>query len=146
MLRLEGVSHIETTSKPNGRSDSQLQISDLNKLPLGTQVTADDIAPLSRQNKIKGIHPLLNLEPRSVVILCTLNGKSYPNKWVDSDKSQLKYYLEGRTDKRTEIKHYNPDIASNKAVVTSRQEGYPIHVFVREKTGIPFKYEGQFLL
>lgn len=132
------------TENSISKSPSALRASDLNELPLGMQVTADDIATLSGQNRIKGIHPLLHLEPRSVVILCTLDGDSLQKKWLESDKNQLKYYLEGSKDLKTGITQYNPDIALNSSVLSSRRENYPIHVFVREKKDLPFEYEGQF--
>ncbi len=53
---------------------------DLSKLSIGTLVVADDIAKLSGQNRVKGIHPLSTGE---VAILCTINGMNYPNIWLD---------------------------------------------------------------
>lgn len=114
---------------------------DLSKLSIGTLVVADDIAKLSGQNRVKGIHPLSTGE---VAILCTINGMNYPNIWLDKEKKRLKYYLEGRENRETGIKEFYPDYKSNQAVIKSSEGS--IHVFARERRREKYRYEGQFSL
>ncbi|WP_332632548.1 HNH endonuclease [Halalkalibacter flavus] len=115
-------------------------------LPIGTMITADTVAHLSGQNRVKAIHPLkVNDRIKAVVILCTIGGENYPNEWLDDKMNLLKYYLEGRTDKVTGLKKYNENIVTIKAIIESGIGAYPIYVFTRNKKGIPFKFEGEFL-
>ncbi len=122
----------------------QLTLQELNDLPLGVAVTATDVALLSGQNQVKGIHPIEREEFKGVIVLCTIGGDHYANEWLNDEKSRLKYYLEGRTDGGTGHRSYNLDLPSNKAVIESRQQGYPILVFTRNKKGELFHYAGKF--
>lgn len=118
---------------------------ELNDLLLGVSVTATDVASLSGQNQMKGIHPINKDGFKAVVVLSTIGGEHYSNEWIGEDKSELKYYLEGRTDRQTGQKSYNPDLPSNKAIIDARQEGYPIYVFARRKKGELFHYAGKYV-
>jgi len=122
-----------------------LTLEELNDLPLGVAVTATDVASLSGQNQIKGIHPINKDGLKAVVLLCTIGGEHYSNEWLAEDKSKLKYYLEGRTDRQSGQRSYNPDLPSNKSIIDSREEGYPIHVFARKKKGELFHYAGKYM-
>ncbi len=125
--------------------DSQhLKLQELDDLPLGSAVTATDVANLSGQNQMKGIHPIFKENYKAVAILCTIQGEEYSNQWLGSDKSILKYYLEGRKGKDGS-KIYNLKQKSNASIINSKKEGYPLHIFVREKKGELFHYGGQFL-
>lgn len=124
---------------------NQLTLQQLNNLTLGIPVTATDVSLLSGQNQMKGIHPIFKDNLSALVILCTIGGESYPNEWLSGDKTVLKYYLEGRTDKETGKKTYNLKLPSNKAIIDSRSEGYPLYVFVRDKKGELFHFTGEFL-
>lgn len=110
----------------------------------GTTISADDIALLSGQNRVKGIHPIFINEFKAVAILCTIGGMNYSNKWLDDERNKLKYYLEGRTNPKMGQKVYNPNIKTNQSIINSQDQDYPVYVFVREKKGVPFQYEGQF--
>lgn len=122
-----------------------LTVTALESLPLGYEVTADDIAALSGQNRIKGIHPLLDHDPRSVVILCTIWGGDYPDRWLDDGHNELIYCLEGRFSAAEQRKVYNPKIRANRAVARSAAEGYPVHVFWRPRKRMPFTYAGKYV-
>ncbi|ADG81320.1 McrB family protein [Thermincola potens] len=124
----------------------QITLPELSSLAPGVAVTATDIALLSGQNQVKGIHPIFKENFKAVVILCTIGGELYPNQWLTEDRTILKYYLEGRTDKETGKKTYNLDLPSNKAIIESREEGYPLYVFVRDKKGELFHFAGEFML
>ena len=121
-----------------------LTLRDLDNLPYYFAVTATDIARLSGHNQQKGIHPIDENGFKTVVVLCTLGGDNYPNQWLNEEKTVLKYYLEGRTNAEGE-KVYNEQSQTNQAVIRSRQEGYPVHVFIRKKKGDLFYYTGPFL-
>ena len=121
-----------------------ITLRDMDNLPYYFAVTATDIARLSGHNQQKGIHPIDENGFKTVVVLCTLGGENYPNQWLDEEKTVLKYYLEGRTNAEGE-KVYNEQSQTNQAVIRSRQEGYPVHVFMREKRGGLFYYTGDFL-
>lgn len=123
----------------------QITLQELSSLAPGVAVTATDIALLSGQNQVKGIHPIFKDNFKVVVILCTIGGEYYPNQWLTEDRTVLKYYLEGRTDRETGKKTYNLDLPSNKAIIESRKEGYPLYVFVRDKKGELFHFAGEFM-
>lgn len=124
----------------------QITLKDLNKLPLEYAVSAKDIAQLSKINQVKGIHPIENDEVKAVVILCTIGGESYNNQWLNEKQDLLKYYLEGRTDSQTGQKTYNLNLRSNKTIIESKENGYPILVFTRETKGKLFHFSGEFSL
>ena len=124
-------------------SPTQLTVEELNVLEQGHAVSAIDVAAVSGQNQVKGIHPIEN-DQKCVIILCTLNGEYYPNEWLSPDETSLKYYLEGRTQKDG-TKSYNEMTKSNQAVILSKEENYPIHVFTRNKKGELYHYEGRFV-
>lgn len=121
---------------------NSLKLEELNELPLGVAVTATDVALLSGQNQIKGIHPIIKDGFKAVIVLCTIGGEYYSNEWIGEDKKKLKYYLEGKADRQTGQRSYNLDLPSNKAIINSRDEGYPIHVFTRRKKRELFHYAG----
>lgn len=123
---------------------SPLTLEELENLPLGTAVNATDVAQLSGHNRVKGIHPVDKNGLKCVVVLCTIGGEHYSNEWLAEDKSKLKYYLEGRTDRQTGQRSYNPDLPSNKSIIDSGEKGYPIHVFARHKKGELFHYTGRY--
>lgn len=125
------------------RSDCNIDsIETLKKLPLGSLVTATDIAKISGQNQTKGIHPLkINNQIIGAAILCTINGEYYKNEWLDKPLT-LKYYLEGRTVNGN--KQYNPLISSNKTVQESTNEN-PLYVFVRSNKSEKFTYYGNYI-
>lgn len=50
----------------------KLQHSDLNNLPVGTTINANDIAQLSGQNQMKGIHPIFSADINGVVTFAPL--------------------------------------------------------------------------
>lgn len=122
---------------------NQLTKAELDGLSIGYAVSATDIAAVSGQNQMKGIHPIENGQ-KCVVILCTLNGEYYPNEWLSTEETSLKYYLEGRMQKNGS-KSYNELAKSNQAVILSKEENYPVHVFTRDKKGELYHYEGQFV-
>lgn len=113
-------------------------------LHIGSQINAAYIARLSGQNQVKGIHTIKdelgNIE--CVAILCTINGESYANEWLDNG-SALKYYFYGL--KQNGVKKFSPDYQDNQAVINSKGN-YPIYAFVRNKSGELFNFEGQFEL
>lgn len=117
----------------------------LQKVPLGYQVQADDIAAISGQNRQKGIHPIPDPSHPSVVILCTIEGGDYPDRWLDDRHTRLRYCLEGRKTPGTAVKVYKPEYQSNRAVSDSRAQGYPVHVFWRQEKRTPFRYAGAFV-
>ena len=121
-----------------------LTLDDLNSLQQGYAVTAKDVAALSGQNIVKGIHPINDDAHKSVVILCTFSGGFYANSWLDEHETVLKYYLEGRT-KEDGTRIYNELSKSNQAVLLSQKEEYPIHVFTRDKKDEMFHYEGPYV-
>lgn len=123
----------------------QLTLEELINFPVGTAVSATDVAHLSGYNQVKGIHPINKDDYKGVIVLCTIGGQFYANQWLNNEKSSLKYYLEGRTDSNTGQRTYNANLPSNKSIIDSKIEGYSIHVFVRDKKGEPFHYEGNFL-
>ncbi|MBC7075526.1 MAG: AAA family ATPase [Syntrophomonadaceae bacterium] len=123
----------------------QLKLQELDNLPIGFAATAADIAAISGHNQVKGIHPIDKEDYKAVIVLCTIGGDNYPNQWLDEEKNALKYYLEGRTDRKTGERTYNLDSRTNKVIIKSRQEGYPIYIFVREKKGELFHFAGEFL-
>lgn len=127
-----------------GLDSNQLTVRDLEDLPLDYAVSAIDVAAVSGQNQMKGIHPVDREGYKGVIILCTLAGESYANSWLDENETILKYYLEGRTQ-ADGTKVYNEQARSNQSVVASREEGFPLHVFTRDKKGELFHYAGQFL-
>ncbi|PKM81988.1 MAG: hypothetical protein CVU89_06515 [Firmicutes bacterium HGW-Firmicutes-14] len=124
---------------------NQLTLQELGSLPLGVAVNATDVSLLSGQNQMKGIHPVFKDSIRAIIILCTIGGESYPNEWLNEDKTLLKYYLEGRTDNQTGKKTYNLNLPSNKAILESNEQGFPLYIFVRDKKGKLFHYAGRFL-
>jgi hypothetical protein len=126
-----------------GLQTYQLTLKDLEALPLEFAASARDISLLSGQNQMKGIHPIERDEYRGVIILCTIAGNEYSNSWLDEEENLLKYYLEGR--KVDDRKMYNENMKSNKSIISSREGGNPIHVFVREQRGELFHYAGEFL-
>jgi predicted HNH restriction endonuclease len=121
-----------------------LQHKDLNSLPLGTTINADDIASLSRQNRVKGIHPITHSDFRGVVILCTIGGENYANEWLNDEHTKLKYYLEGRTDQKTGVRTFNPSITSNSSIINSKDR-HPLLVFIRNKKGELFSFAGRYI-
>lgn len=123
----------------------QITLKELESLPLYFAVTAIDIANLSGQNQMKGIHPIDRDGIKTVVVLCTLNGDSYPNQWLNKEKTRLKYYLEGRKQAASPVKIYNEQSSSNQAVINSQRDNYSVHVFTREKKGDLFHYAGPFV-
>lgn len=114
------------------------------ELQIGSQIKADYISNLSGLNKVKGIHTIKdNLgEVECVAILCTINGKSYANEWLDNGLA-LKYYFYGLT--QNGVKKFSPDYQDNQSVIKSKNN-YPIYAFVRNKSGELFKFEGEFEL
>lgn len=122
---------------------NQLTAKDLNSLAKGYAVTALDVAAVSGQNQMKGIHPVEKDDSKCTIILCTLEGGMYANSWLDREETVLKYYLEGRT-KEDGTKTYNEQAKSNQSVILSKEENYPIYVFTRDKKGDLFHYEGKF--
>mgnify|MGYP000846289623 CR=1 FL=1 len=124
----------------NHFQNTELTVQDLENLPFGYAVSAADVARLSGQNQMKGIHPI----EKGVIILCTLDGGAYANTWLDENETILKYYLEGRMQPDGS-KTYNEQAKSNMAVRLSKEEGYPVYVFTREKRGQLFHFEGTFV-
>lgn len=124
----------------NHFQNTELTVQDLENLPFGYAVSAADVARLSGQNQMKGIHPIEN----GVIILCTMDGGAYANAWLDENETILKYYLEGRMQPDGS-KTYNEQAKSNMAVRLSKEEGYPVYVFTREKRGQLFHFEGTFV-
>ncbi|KUO51106.1 MAG: hypothetical protein APF76_16565 [Desulfitibacter sp. BRH_c19] len=122
----------------------QITTKDLADLPIGYAVSAKDISLLSKQNQMKGIHPIQNDSFKAVIILCTIGGEQHPNEWLDHEKTLLKYYLESRTGAEGK-KVYNENLSTNRSISNSLQDGYPLYVFVREQKGELFHYEGKFL-
>jgi len=120
-----------------------LTLKDLKDLPYLYPVNAENIASISSQNLMKGIHPIIKEEYNAVVILCTISGKSYSNEWLDEDKNMLKYYAEGKKGADGK-KVYNLDHKNNQAIIKSAEDDYPIHVFIRNKEKELFHYEGRF--
>ena len=112
-------------------------------LPLEYPASADDVAALSGQNRVKGIHPIDKEYFKAVIILCTLGGSNYLNQWIDEENGVLKYYAEGRTGSDG-VKNYNLEMRSNKAIIDSKEEGVPLYVFIRETRGELFHYAGEF--
>ena len=123
----------------------QITLEDLGNLPQEYAVSAKDVSMVSNQSVMKGIHPITKDDFKGVIILCTIGGEQYPNEWLDEEKTILKYYLEGRTNPESQRKVYNLNITTNKSIIDSKEEGYPIHVFIREKKGELFHYSGEFL-
>lgn len=123
---------------------SQFSIKDLKSIEIGKEVTADDIAKLSGQNKVKGIHPIERDNFKCTVILCTINGENYRNEWLDHNKYRLKYYLEGKRDSESGRKKFNKLYKSNQSVINSKEENYPILVFCRNAKGQKFELEGEY--
>ncbi|MRG28781.1 hypothetical protein GIJ05_11515 [Laceyella tengchongensis] len=122
-----------------------LTIHMLAELKPGFKVKASDVSHLSGQNRIKGIHPIGSNDVTGVIILCTIgSGGEYPNKWLDSSHTRLKYYMEGREDKQLGRKKYFPHWKSNQAVMNAKRDSYPVYVFVRERQGDAYQYQGQF--
>jgi len=121
----------------------QITLNELTELPPEHPATADDIASISGQNRVKGIHPVKSAGIRAVVILCTLGGQNYPNQWLDDQENTLKYYAEGRTSPDG-TKSYNLEAKSNKAIINSKQEGVSLYVFVRRRKGELFHFAGEF--
>lgn len=124
----------------------QLSIKDLKEMDIdiGKKVIADDIAKLSGQNKVKGIHPIERDNFKCTVILCTINGENYRNEWLDHDKFRLKYYLEGKKDPKSGKKIFNKHYKSNQSIINSKKENYPILVFCRNAKGQKFEFEGEY--
>lgn len=116
----------------------------LDSLPIGSSVSAADVSALSGQNQVKGIHPLLSEEPRSVIVLSTLQDGDYPDQWLDPSHESLLYCLEGRTDPGTGRKVYNRSWKSNQAVAQSGHDTYPIHVFWRNSRKAAYQYAGKY--
>lgn len=123
--------------------EQSLTAKSLLELPRGFQISANHIAKLSKQNQVKGIHPIRDEAHPSVVILCTIGGINYANAWLGDGQRQLKYFLEGRSIPETNRKEFNLSISSNRAVIDSKGQ-YPILVFVRNKKGEPFSFSGSF--
>ena len=123
---------------------SQITIKDLPNLNEGFAVTAVDISSISRQSQMKGIHPILQDDYKGVIILSTIGGEEYANLWLNHEETKLKYYLEGRRRKDGK-KEFNLQIRTNRSIIESKEKGYPIHVFTRDKKGGLFHYEGDFL-
>ncbi|MCK9223168.1 MAG: HNH endonuclease [Limnochordia bacterium] len=113
-------------------------------LPIGFETDAREVADLSGENQVKGIHKLSdeNGELEAVVLLCTINGEYYPNEWIEPRKI-LKYYFFGR--KHEGKKRFSPDYQDNRAVLASRGN-YPLFVFTRERAGHKFVYQGEYEL
>lgn len=126
-------------------NNAPLTIEQLRVLEQGYLINADDISKISGQNRVKGIHPIESQGFKAVAILCSIGGENYPNEWPDASKNTLKYYLEGRTDRATGRKKYNRNLKTNRWVVDSRNEDFPLLVFARNKKGDLFWYEGLFL-
>ncbi len=121
----------------------QLTMKDLEDLPLEYAASAKDVSLLSGQNQMKGIHPIDTDNFKGVIVLCTIAGEAYANSWLDDEENSLKYYLEGRTvDGR---KRYDENMKSNKSIIDSKDEGYPLRVFARYKKGELFHNAGEFL-
>lgn len=119
-------------------------VNTIQELHIGDQINAADIARLSGQNQVKGIHTIKDATGNTecVAILCTINGKSYANEWLDNG-SALKYYFYGLTQHGA--KKFSPDYKDNQVVINSKGN-YPIYAFVRNKSGDLFNFEGQFEL
>ena len=118
---------------------------ELVNLPPGYAVKASDVAYLSGHNQVKGIHPVEHDGEKAVIVLCTIGGDNYANEWLTDDRRRLKYYLEGRTDRNSGRRKYDPELPTNKAVINSRKDNYSVHVFAREKKGELFHYAGPFV-
>ncbi len=122
----------------------QISLKDLFNLSEGFAVTAKDIALISNQNQMKGIHPILNKDYKGIVILCTIGGDEYANLWLDDQETKLKYYLEGRRGKDG-VKRFNINIKTNQSIIESQKKDYPIHVFTRKNKSEYYHYSGEFL-
>ena len=120
-----------------------LTVKDLKNLPYLYPVNAENIATISSQNLMKGIHPIIKDDYKAVVVLCTISGQHYSNQWIEQESGLLKYYAEGRKGPDGK-KVYNLKMKTNQSIINSSAEGYPIHVFIREKEKELFHYEGQF--
>lgn len=114
----------------------------LKNISIDQEITSADIAEISQDNQVKGIHRIVdeNGEIESVAILCTINGESYQNEWIEYD-NVLKYYLYGTTVNGK--KKFSTDYKSNQAVINSKDK-YPIHTFVRNKKTEKFRYKGEY--
>jgi len=123
----------------------QLNLQELADLPIGSAATAADVAAISGHNQVKGIHPIDKEDYKAVIILSTIGGENYSNQWLDEGKNLLRYYLEGRTDRKTGKRTYNLKLNTNKSIIESREEGYPVYVFARDKKGELFHFAGEFL-
>jgi hypothetical protein len=117
----------------------------LDSLPVGYTVSASEISALSGQNQVKGIHPLVPEEPRSVIILSTLQDGDYPDQWLDPSHESLLYCLEGRIDRGLGRKTYNRNWKSNQAVAQSGYDTYPVHVFWRTSRKTAYQYAGKYV-
>ncbi len=140
-LRKKAFEHLYNYYK--GKETRQLTLKDLEDLPLGLAINATDASLLSGYNQAKDIHPILKDEYKGVIILCTIGGQEYANLWLDEEENLLKYYLEGR--KKDGQKVYNLNLKTNTSIIESREEGYPLHVFIRYKQGALFHYAGEFV-
>jgi len=120
-----------------------LTTEDFRDLPLEYPVKADDIASFSGHNRVKGIHPIDKDDFKAVIILCTLGGSNYPNQWIDEENGILKYYAEGRKGPDG-VKNYNLEMRSNKAIIESKEKGFPLYVFTRDAKGELYHFAGEF--
>lgn len=114
-------------------------------LEIGYEVTSDYISQKSNINRVKGIHPIRNSlgNIACVAILCTINGDSYPNEWIE-ENNILKYYFFGRKTSKG-IKEFSTEYEDNKVILESKDK-YPIYAFVRNNKKNKFKFEGKFKL
>ena len=120
------------------------RISFISNLPLGFETNATEVAQLSGENRVKGIHKLYSDDGQleGVILLCTIDGEHYQNEWIEED-SILKYYFYGVTvDGR---KRFSPTYKDNEAVLNS-PHNYPVFVFSRSRRGERFMYKGEYEL
>lgn len=112
-------------------------------IKIGEKHNASEIAEVTNNNQVKGIQ---TIEKEGILvgvaILCTIQGDFYKNEWIVEDKI-LKYYMEGRTDKKTNITIFNENIKSNQAIINSVGK-YPLFVFVRNSKKELFTFKGKF--
>lgn len=114
-------------------------------LKIGDEVNSDYISQKSKINRVRGIHTIKNNMGyvECVAILCTINGNSYPNEWIEKN-DVLKYYFFGiKTSK--DIKVFSAEYKDNRAIIESKGK-YPIYTFVRNNKKEKFKFEGEFKL
>lgn len=108
---------------------------------LGDQKWASEVTMLTKVNMTRGIHPVYSGDGKveSVVLLCTLSGIPYSNRWLNDEQTKLKYCMEYRPS------HTDPFLSKNNTVIrNSKEENYPIHVLVRQNKSEKFTYRGIF--